>query len=357
VCAPLFLSPAYAVEEASVSIVAAEGGREGITMNVLYPPTLDFGFMRQRPQQLMLQFARHGHRVFFCNLTQDLGRDPEEVAPNLVVVHDHDRFVRENVPGLGKTLVWCSWALLHDMLDLYNPSLVVFDCVDDFAAWHPHEGPMLAKAAAVVVTSHALEQRLRPHHPRLAVIPNGCDFAFFSTPPQGPPPADLPLVRRPRAVFAGAWGSWVDSAAVARAARLLSHWDFILIGPEFGGLPIRGRNLHWLGMRPYELLPAYLHEMDVALIPFLDNEVSRAANPVKLWEYLATGKPIVSTPLPEVMPLGDLVRVASPEHFAKAISEALFDQQRKPERIATASRNSWEARYEAIVRFLPELEG
>lgn len=325
-------------------------------MVIVYPPTLDFGFMRQRPQQLMLQCAGHGHQVYFCNLTQIAGRAPEVVAPNLTVVHDHDRFVNEIVPGLGKRLVWCSWAALHDKIELYQPDLVVFDCVDDFAEWRPFEPPMLAKATAVVVTSTALEQRLRPHHPRLAVVPNGCDFAFFNTRPSGPPPADLPRARRPRAAFVGAWGAWVDSAAVARAAKQLSHWDFILIGPEFGGYPVRGRNIYKLGMRPYERLPAYLHEVDVTLIPFLDSQVSRAANPVKLWEYLATGKPVVSSPLPEVLPLRNLVRIAVPDTFAQEISAALFDQESAPKRIAVAKNNSWEARYEAIVHFLPELE-
>ena len=324
-------------------------------MVIVYPPTLDFGFMRQRPQQLMLQFARHGHRVFFCERTQRPGHPPQEVAPNLLLVFDHDHFVREVLPREGKRLVWCSWAYLHDTLDQYRPDFVVFDCVDDFAEWYPYEGPMLKRADAVVVTSSALEQRLRPAHSRLAVIRNGCDFAFFNRRPAVMPPRDLPARRNLRAFFMGAWGPWVDSQLVAQAAKLLPHWDFILVGPQFGGHKVWGRNIYNLGMRMYEWLPAYLHNVDVCLIPFRDNDVTRAANPVKLWEYLAAGKPVVSTPLPEVSPLRHVVRIASGPEFALEIPRALADQHLEPYRIAAAKANSWEARYEEIQRFVPEL--
>ncbi|HEY3368242.1 MAG TPA: hypothetical protein VGK74_24585 [Symbiobacteriaceae bacterium] len=325
-------------------------------MTIIYPPTLDFSFMRQRPQQLMIQFARHGHRVFFCDKTQQAGREPEEVLPNLWVVRDQQRFVQEVVPGLGRIIVWCSWAYLHHELDVYRPDLVVFDCVDDFPEWRPYEAPMLARSAAVVATSAALEARLRPLHARVAVIPNGCDFAFFNTPPDGPPPRDLAQTGRPRVMFVGAWGRWVDSALVLQVSKYLPLWDFIMIGPEFGGHPIWGRNIYKLGMRPYERLPAYLHHANVAIIPFRDNQVTRAANPVKLWEYLATGRQVVSTPLPEVLPLQGLIRIAAdPVSFARAIHSAAFDSESVGQRIAVAKANSWEARYKAITEFLPEI--
>jgi glycosyltransferase involved in cell wall biosynthesis len=147
----------------------------------------------------------------------------------------------------------------------------------------------------------------------------------------------------------------VDSQAVAVAAKQLPYWDFILIGPQFGGREIFGRNIYHLGMRAYERLPAYLHEMDVTLIPFVDNHVTRAANPVKLWEYLATGKPVVSTPIPEVLPLRGLVRIAESANLAREIASAMNDHYLQAERVALARANSWEARYEAIAKFLPEL--
>jgi len=330
-----------------------------MSVTIVYPPTIDFAFMRQRPQQLMIQFAQHGHRVFYCDKTQRSGREPEEVVPNLWVVPDHDRFVREVVPTLDKTVVWCSWAYLHGGLAAYQPRLVIFDCVDDFPEWRPYEASMLARADAVVASSTALEARLQPLHQRVALVPNGCDFPFFNAPPAGPLPSDFPRSRRPRVVFVGAWGSWVDSHLITQISKQLPLWDFILIGPDFGGRPVFGHNIHRLGVRPYERLPAYLHQMDVTIIPFQDNQVTRAANPVKLWEYLATGKPVVSTPLPEVLPLQGLVHIAGASDFARAIQVAFHDRTHNPgaaeRRVAAAKANSWEARYEAITRFLPEL--
>ncbi len=141
-------------------------------MNVVYPPTLDFTFMRQRPQQLMLQFARHGHQVFYCNYTQEEGRQPERVASNLFAIHDHRQFVNSIIPLLAPTLVWCSWAKLHSTIDSYMPGTVVFDSLDDFPEWRRYEDEMVARADAVVATTRTLLLRLKKRHRRVRLVPN-----------------------------------------------------------------------------------------------------------------------------------------------------------------------------------------
>jgi len=323
-------------------------------VNVVYPPTIDFDFMRQRPQQLMTQFARHGHLVFFCNKTQHPGREPERVEKNLWIVHDHDSFVKNQARKVKPTLVWCSWAKLHNTLSLYRPSMVVYDCLDDFPVWRPYEEAMLKRATAVVATARTLKERLERLHPRVALVPNGCEYELFNRKPPGPPPADLPAGPR-RAGFVGALGSWFDADLVRETARRLRRWQFVLVGPPFGTREVSGPNIFSLGMKPYSEIPSYIHNFDVALIPFLDDQITRATNPIKMWEYLATGVPVVSTPIPEVLPFSELVRIGEGPEFARQIERVRDDGHLRRKRKQLAKANSWRARYEAIARFIPEL--
>lgn len=325
-------------------------------VSVIYPPTLDWTFLKQRPQQLMRQFARHGHPTYFCNLTQRPGSPPEPVAPNLWVIHDHEAFVARSLPK-GARLVWCSWPKLHDTLDRYRPDAVVFDAVDDFPEWRPYEGPMLQRADAVVTTARSLFARLSGLHPRVVLVPNGWD-EDLARGPLHPRPADLPPA--PVAGFVGAWAPWVDGRLLEAVAARLPRWHFAVIGPLHGRRPARGANIHHLGHRPHAQLARYLHHLDVGLIPFQLTAVTRAANPVKLWEYLGAGLPVVSTPIPEVLSLGGHVAVASdPEGFAQAIEAARHADTpaRREARQQLARQNSWAARFARIQAAFPDLLG
>ncbi|MBY6275093.1 glycosyltransferase family protein [Symbiobacterium thermophilum] len=325
-----------------------------MTCSVIYPPTLDWPWLIQRPQQLMRQFARHGYPTYFCNLTQTPGRAPEPVAPNLWVIHDHEAFVAGGLPG-GARLVWCSWPKLHDTLDRYRPTAVVFDAVDDFPEWRPYEGPMLRRADAVVTTARSLFERLSGLHSRVVLVPNGWD-KDLARGPLLPRPADLPP--SPVAGFVGAWAPWVDGRLLEEVAARLPRWQFVIIGPLHGRRPARGRNIHHLGHRAHGELGRYLRHLDVGLIPFQITPVTRAANPVKLWEYLGVGLPVVSTPLPEVLPLGEHVRFASdPDGFARAIEAAWQTDtpERRQARRQVATQNSWVARFARIQAELADL--
>ncbi|MFZ5823267.1 MAG: glycosyltransferase [Bacillota bacterium] len=312
--------------------------------------------MVQRPQQLMRQFARHGHPVFFCNLSQRRGAPPEAVEPNLTVIHDHERFLSHVAPDLRAPLVWCSWAKLHDRLAAYRPGAVLFDAVDDFPQWRRFEPAMLRIADGVTASAAALHERIRPHHPRVALLPNGCDFPFLSQPPAGGRPDDLPPP--PVAGFVGAWAPWVDGRLLEQVAGALPAWNFAIIGPLFGRRELTAPNVHFLGYRPYSALPAYLHHLDVALLPFQRSQVTEAANPVKLWEYLAAGLPVVATPLRELAAHQELLFLAAqPGDFAAAIEAAGADRgrDRTAARRALAQQNDWSVRYRQVLSAFPDL--
>jgi glycosyltransferase involved in cell wall biosynthesis len=167
---------------------------------------------------------------------------------------------------------------------------------------------------------------------------------------------DLP---RPIVGFVGGLSEWVDLELVASLARARPNWSFVLIGPSaiditsVRELP----NVRLFGSRPYASIPSYLAAMDVALIPFKLNRVTYHADPIKAYEYLAAGLPIVATDLPALRRLDHVLRLASsPESFLNALDAAIAEGRsaHRAERQAEAQKHSWDVRFETVERLVRE---
>ncbi|RJX22462.1 MAG: glycosyltransferase family 1 protein [Desulforudis sp.] len=313
----LFWSPA---EVAPVEVDAGKSRLDMLGINrsltrgdtgdtvIVYPPTIDWHFMKQRPQQLMQQFALHGHQVYYCNKMQSKDRKYTQVIPNLTVVHDNKAFIREAIPFLkrqGKRiLVWSSWSKLHLFLDQYAPDILVYDYVDDFPAWVPYLEKMVHMADVVCTTASSLKQHIerdfsgKPCY----LIPNGCDLDHFQQYKHAPPerPVEYQDHDGPIITYIGAWAHWVDHDLVEQVAAAFPEALVSIIGVEYGAKVSQSvPNLKYLGYKFHEVLPRYLYYTDVCLIPFRLNQITLATNPVKMYEYLAAGRPVVTTDLPE----------------------------------------------------------
>jgi glycosyltransferase involved in cell wall biosynthesis len=264
--------------------------------------------------------------------------------------------------GLGLTPTIC-WTYLPNTVDLlpFMPlppgGVVVYDCADDHAAFpglidrevvNRMEAELFRRAQVSLASAAELQRRKKSLAPNLLLVPNGADVGHFARAldPDLPLPPDLAALPRPVIGYAGAVSEWLDQELVAAAARACSEGSVVLIGAidtdvsYLRSLP----NVHLLGWRDYRDLPAYFKGFDVALIPFKVNELTRAVNPVKLYEYLAAGLPVVSADLPEVRPFASLVEVArSPEEFAAAVKSALAGNSpgKTAARLAEAARHSW----------------
>src|SRR6185437_3198813 len=159
--------------------------------------------------------------------------------------------------------------------------------------------------------------------------------------------------------FVGGLSEWVDIELVASVARRRPACSFVLIGPiSIDTAPLRDlSNVHLLGPRPYASLPAYLAAMDVALIPFKHNPVTYHADPIKAYEYLAAGLPVVATDLPALRRLSHVVRLAdAADTFVQEIDAALAEgrEAHRAERQAEAGRHSWIARFSELDQLLSE---
>ena len=221
------------------------------------------------------------------------------------------------------TQLWLFAPDVPEVIGRLRAERVVYYCVDDFAAFSGYntelieklEAQTIAAADVVFATSARLFERHRPRHARVHLVPHGVDFEHFASAAELPldaVPHDLKAIRRPIFGFMGFVSDYADLGLLAGAARARPDWSFVLLGDircnvaALGGL----KNVHLLGGRPYERLPAYCRGFDVGLIPFRMNRLTQAVNPIKLREYLAAVLPVVSAPLETVRRYAPAVQIA-----------------------------------------------
>ena len=340
----------------------------GITANelewaVIFPPTIDWHYMRQRPQQIMEQFSMNGYEVYYCNKTQSKTKLYTEINPNLKIIHNNGCFIRDIVPEIKKMgkkiILWISWAKLHIYLDLYQPDFIVFDYVDDFEAWRPYIKPMVEKSHVVITTAKILTEEIirdYPDKPSI-MIPNGCDIDRFKLGKTMEKPPELVGHDGPVITYSGAWANWVDTGLVEKIANNFKQSLVCIIGVEYGiKAPRHIPNLKYLGMKTYHQLPAYLNYSTVCIIPFRINTITVATNPIKMYEYLASGKPVVSVDLPEVRNVPSVYIASDHENFIENIHLILDGKigYREKETYTWLKEHTWGKRFEKIDRFIKE---
>ena len=263
--------------------------------------------------------------------------------------------------GMKRPILWTSLPTALPALGQLGEKAVVYYCGDDFGslAGVDHE-PVLAmeaelveKADLVLAASETLAARFPKAKTRL--IPHGADIALFATP--AVPAADLPR-DRPVAGFYGSVADWINVELLAYAAAQLPDWQFLFIGAiETGVTPLRAlTNVSFLGPRAHHELPGYAQHWQASLLPFRDCPQIRACNPLKLREYLAAGPEIVATDFPALNPYRDLISVAqSRDAFVAAIRASAAKPDRRAQRRARVSSETWEARAAEVANALSAL--
>jgi glycosyltransferase involved in cell wall biosynthesis len=326
------------------------------SMDVLCFSHLRWNFVFQRPQHLMTRCAVERRVYFFEEPMLDARKPSLEtyVDGGVVVVVPHlppgtgqaDRAVV--VRGLLLELIG-SQHISNPLLWYYTPmaleysrgvrhSGIVFDCMDELSAFAGApaalvalERELLAMASVVFTGGQSLFQAKRDKHPRVHAFPSSVDIGHFARArtPQSDP-QDQAGIPRPRLGFYGVIDERMDLDLVGEVARLREDWHQVILGPcvkiDEATLP-RRNNIHYLGMKKYDDLPRYLAGWDVAILPFARNDSTRFISPTKTPEYLAAGRPVVSTSIADVVrPYGHrgLAGIAdSPTDFIAQIELAM----------------------------------
>jgi glycosyltransferase involved in cell wall biosynthesis len=273
--------------------------------------------------------------------------------------------------GFQRPIVWTYNPLVGPLIESLDRSLLVYHCVDDLsAAPHMpaevlHEAERdLARAADVnFATSRPLEARLAAIKPDAThFLANVADYDHFSRArATGPIPDELAAIPRPRLGFIGAISNYkVDFELIATVARARPDWHWVLIGqvgegqPDTTAEPLRLPNVHLLGPRQYSRLPDYLRGFDVATIPARANPYTAAMFPMKFFEYLAAGVPVVASSVPALAEFSRACELTrSPDEFVAAVARVLGGQRPVAEYCDELARQfTWEWRMGQMLEIL-----
>ena len=347
---------------------------------------LRWGFVYQRPQHLLSRFAKHTRVFFFEEPIMHDGPDKLAISnesKNLYVVvpylqHDNDEchIVRQkqllnhliSSMKVNQFFSWYYTPMALPFTEHLSPEFVVFDCMDELSAFKfapaelkSMEKQLLAKADVVFTGGHSIYEAKKNQHLNIHPFPSSIDKQHFGLARQiKKDPEEQAHIPHPRFGFAGVIDERLDIDLVARVAEAKPDWHFVMIGPvvkiDPASLP-QLPNIHYLGGKDYKDLPKYIAGWDVAIIPFAMNESTKFISPTKTPEYLAAGKPVISTPIRDVVrPYADnkLVHIAATaEEFIMYAEKELKKRSRKTwlNKVDNfLSGNSWDRTWSQMVR-------
>src|SRR3954447_15625362 len=360
---------------------------------------LRWNFVFQRPQHLMSRFAREMNVIFW---EEPVDIAPREIAylqvreapdaPNVRVVVPHlpqgmpddareaalKRLLDAHTASIrGAIIAWYYTPMMLPFSKHITPDVTVYDAMDElskfkFAPEHllDLEQELIDRADVVFTGGSSLYEAKKGRHPHVHCFPSSVDRThFIKARARQFEPADQEDLPRPRLGFYGVIDERFDTELLDKVAELRPDWSFVMLGPVVkisqDDLP-RRPNIHYLGGKTYGQLPAYLSGWDVALMPFAMNESTQFISPTKTPEYLAGGKPVVSTPIRDVVRhYGHLegVKIASkPEEFVEACEAALeLSHDRESGWLAEAdlmlSATSWDTTQARMAGLVHDLLG
>jgi glycosyltransferase involved in cell wall biosynthesis len=275
--------------------------------------------------------------------------------------------------GMSRPILWAYVPQAEELLDVLDPSLVIYHCVDDLAeqkgvdaaSFRAAEERFARRADLVLASAPALRDRMETLSDHVLYAPNVADTPSFARALEpGPVDPAIEALPHPRLVFQGAVvATKLDVGLLTETARLRPQWSIVLVGPVGAGDPTgdlsgleTAPNIHLLGPRPEAGLPEVLRGADAGLIPYEVNHLTRSVFPMKVYEYLAAGLPVLATPLPALAGVEAIETVSSAGELVAACERELEldSPERRHERSQAAASHSWEARIEEIERALGE---
>ena len=375
----------------ATDLVLSETPNHHRTFDVVVLSHLRWNFVYQRPQHLLSRCARQ-HRVFF--IEEPVGSDGpihlkiSTPRPGVWVAVPHlpagmasreaeaiqrrllDELLIEH--RVRAYILWYYTPMAMPFSRHLDPLATVYDCMDELSAFagappemQAQEKALLARADLVFTGGQSLYEAKRGQHPHVFAFPSSVDVPHFARARQTTQdPDDQGAIPHPRLGFFGVIDERMDLDLLTGIAEARPAWHLVLVGPvakiDPAMLP-HGPNIHYLGPKEYGDLPSYLAGWDVALLPFAMNESTRFISPTKTPEYLAAGKPVVSTPIRDVVrPYGvrGLAHIAGTvPGFVAAIEDALQEdgEARVVRADAFLAHESWDGTWDRMHRLIEDV--
>jgi UDP-galactopyranose mutase len=313
--------------------------------------------------QLEVRVEQSGVHVVAPHLPESERETEGVAAQRLLLRHLCERYEIRNYVN------WFYTPMALPVAEELRPHACIYDCMDELSAFKgapkqllPREAELLQQADLVFTGGQALYEAKRRLHHNIHAFPSSVDRAHFEQARKSQPdPEDQALIQRPRLGFYGVIDERMDLALLDGLSALRPHFQIVMLGPvvkiDPADLP-RRPNIHYLGGKSYAELPRYLAGWDVAIMPFAKNESTRFISPTKTPEYLAAGKPVVSTSIRDVVrpySVQGLAHIAdTPSDFASACDASLRDSRERHLRRADAflAGMSWDTTWAAMERLM-----
>jgi len=338
---------------------------------VVYPPSIGWNVsLFQRPQQMALAFARLGYLVFYGVHAREGIGDKIEPRAERVYLYPEGWAMLEAMRQLPDPITLSYVYNFAWTKNLSDPR-VVFEHIDElevFTTTHPIKDlrawyeEAIEGAEVVVGSARDLLDTVKQSRPDAFLCPNGVEYRHFADFTEGEPPEDIADIAggdRPIIGYYGALAEWVDYPLIAKSATELADFEFVFIGPDYdGSIKEHGEvfglpNVRWLGVKEYGELPDYLHHFDVATIPFVVNEVTHSVSPIKLFEYMAGGRPVVTPNLRECAHYEAVQVAVDADDYVEKLRHATLELRHDRDHQAllrrTARANTWEVRVGTII--------
>lgn len=312
---------------------------------------LRWNFVYQRPQHLI---SRMSQNLKVLLIEEPIGYEPdEENSGNLIVINENlhvlqpkvkdiesitaiiPQYIKNSDPLLG----WFYSASFTPLLDLFEFETIVYDCMDELTLFKgapehliAQEKYLLANADIVFTGGKSLYESKKQHHSNVYCFPSSVDQKHFAQALNGVSiPQDIAHLQEPVVGYFGVIDERIDLQLLRATAKKMPNVSFVMIGPlakiDQSDLP-QEENIHYLGMKAYNELPSYLKGFDIAMMPFAINDATKYISPTKTLEYMAAGKPIISTKITDVVRDYSICvnLIETSDEFCEAITY-LFDKR------------------------------
>lgn len=341
----------------------------------LFPsPNCPWGYMFQRPQQLARALAKRGHIVIYM-VDTSFPYSPDwkvrgivEIEPNIFLYNDgNDNFPLEFLKEFN-IVTWQYWPHQKELVEKfknYRNVFHIFDCIDDISTFDSYKEITsdfmwsIKEADLVLATSSIIYDHVKPHSKSLILVPNGVEINDFSKELiQFPAISQISTQYNAIIGYYGAVADWFDFDLMQNLSENYPNLGFVIVGEIYEEVKIkanelkRNSNIFFIDRVSYELIPSILNYFDVGIIPFVVNDITLSTSPVKAYEYLAGGKEIVSTALPEVQAINlDFVAYSTLE-FGQKIERALKSKgnlSRISHLKGIAEKSTWDERVTRVL--------